>query len=78
LYGLVVHFVPILTNNGVGLAVAGGVVGLVGLTSMIGPRGPADKSAWRYLRRPGAVFALFYMHRFGENAAIIRQRYTTN
>lgn len=35
-YGLVVHFVPVLTKGGIGLATAAGIVALVGLASMAG------------------------------------------
>ena len=35
-YGLVVHFVPVLTNGGIGFATAAGVAALVGLASVVG------------------------------------------
>jgi predicted MFS family arabinose efflux permease len=35
-YGLMVHFVPILTNSGIGLSAAAGIVALVGLASIVG------------------------------------------
>lgn len=35
-YGLVVHFVPVLTKSGIGLATAAGIVAIVGLASMVG------------------------------------------
>ena len=35
-YGLVVHFVPVLTNSGIGFTAAAGIVAIVGLASMAG------------------------------------------
>ena len=35
-YGLVVHFVPVLTSSGIGLTAAAGIVAIVGLASMAG------------------------------------------